>query len=427
MLICIGCAGEKFLITDVESEIEARIAPDLLDVSVDPGRKEEVAPPVGDVAPDLGPELPDWMTIDFGLDSEPDEPVPEEGGFLWPCTDNADCMSGYCLVTDQYGTVCTVQCLEECPSNWICKGVDLWGDVLFLCVPPEVNLCQPCEFHGQCGGQGDLCLEVGIEAGKFCTLACGPSAGPGQAEECPEDYVCTAVELDGDATWQCWPESDSCICLGDLNGAVKPCLVENEFGKCFGEMTCNGPYGWTQCNAATPAAEFCNGLDDDCDGEKDEPEVVAGKLVDLCNDGNECTDDECKGTDGCYYMPLAYGECFDANPCTVGDHCEDGVCIGTVVSCDDENPCTDDSCDELAGCVFTPNSEPCIDYDPCTTQDYCEDGECTGLPIICDDGNPCTDGVCQENGVCSYEPAPDGTPCSTDPGWVCVAGECVPD
>jgi len=36
--------------------------------------------------------------------------------------------------------------------------------------------------------------------------------------------------------------------------------------------------------------------------------------------------------------------CNDLNPCTVGDHCANGMCVGAGwMACDDGDPCTDDS------------------------------------------------------------------------------------
>ena len=53
--------------------------------------------------------------------------------------------------------------------------------------------------------------------------------------------------------------------------------------------------GLTDCDASVPAEESCNGLDDDCDEETDEPPLVEGEYGNLCNDDNACTEDKCKG------------------------------------------------------------------------------------------------------------------------------------
>ncbi len=48
--------------------------------------------------------------------------------------------------------------------------------------------------------------------------------------------------------------------------------------------------------------------------------------------------------------------------------------------CDDRNPCTDDVCDPIRGCLHVPNAAPCSDGNPCTTADTCQWGACVGGP-----------------------------------------------
>ncbi len=67
---------------------------------------------------------------------------------------------------------------------------------------------------------------------------------------------------------------------------------------------------------------------------------------------------------------------LDTNHDGVGDACQ---CLN--VSCDDSNPCTDDSCGATTGCVHPNNSAPCDDGNGCTIGDACSGGACTGTPI----------------------------------------------
>jgi hypothetical protein len=217
-------------------------------------------------------------------------------------------------------------------------------------------------------------------------------------------------------------------------------------------------------------------VDDDCDGDTDEPDQVGGDFINLCDDGNECTDDLCNGADGCQHVALTSDECKDGNPCTAADHCVAGVCVGTPVECDDFNPCTDDTCNDLGGCIFTPNDADCDDKDPCTVADRCEDSACLGVAVACDcasdadcaaleDGNLCNgtlvcdtskvpflckldpatvvtcpgasgaDAACLDvtcdpaAGTCATVPANDGKPCSDADactvGDSCEAGKCA--
>src|SRR5262249_27419805 len=73
--------------------------------------------------------------------------------------------------------------------------------------------------------------------------------------------------------------------------------------------------------------------------------------------------------------------------------------------CDDGNVCTTDSCEFLAGCVYTNNSSPCDDNDACTKNESCENGICSGgQHIDCDDGNSCTDDTCVRDQGCQHIP-----------------------
>lgn len=76
--------------------------------------------------------------------------------------------------------------------------------------------------------------------------------------------------------------------------------------------------------------------------------------------------------------------------------------------CDDNNPCTDDSCNPAVGCVHTNNTAPCDDEDACTTNDTCSRGACRpGVPVNCDDDDCCTLDSCDPSSGCSHTPNPD--------------------
>ena len=93
--------------------------------------------------------------------------------------------------------------------------------------------------------------------------------------------------------------------------------------------------------------------------------------------------------------------------------------------CDDENPCTDDTCDPqvAGGCVCTANAEPCDDDNPCTNVDVCATGTCAGSPVDCTliDGE-CGFGLCDPStGTCVLSPSNDGGTC--DDGAACTEGD----
>ena len=362
------------------------------------GATESIVPV--DVVPDKSPDIviaSDNAVEDIAVDYGPGKETvavpackPGEGCQGELCGSNDDCQSGWCV--DHMGeAVCTQACQEECPSGWTCQQVaGSEPDLIFVCVSDYTNLCRPCRDGNDCKaavGAEDVCVSYGT-AGAFCGGACGEQG------ECPWGFACQDVEtVDGISTTQCVANAGECPCTArsvELSLWTE-CKLTNEFGSCAGKRVCEEP-GLTECDAVEPAAESCNGADDDCDGDVDEPDLVEGDFVNLCEDGNDCTEDSCHGVEGCVNLPLNGGQCNDNDPCTVADHCKAGVCVGDLVECDDGNPCTNDVCSETGGCDSQPNSDPCDDLDPCTVKDSCFQGNCEGYEMSCD---------CQTDDDCS--------------------------
>ncbi len=132
-----------------------------------------------------------------------------------------------------------------------------------------------------------------------------------------------------------------------------------------------------------------------------------------CDDGNPCSSDDCDPATGCTHADKTLAPCTDGNPCTVGDHCDGGACVAELNVCD----CTKDAdCAEQVG------------GDKCVGLAQCSGGLCAiapGTPTKCDDNNPCTIDTCDpETGACSYDAAADGNACSD--GDICTLAEhCV--
>lgn len=123
-----------------------------------------------------------------------------------------------------------------------------------------------------------------------------------------------------------------------------------------------------------------------------------------CKDDNPCTEDSCDDAGGCVFPPNTV-TCTDSNPCTVGDACGGGACLpgGQTLTCDDANLCTTDSCTAGDGCTFVDNSAPCEDGNPCTLADSCAQGAClAGANNPCDDGSICTVDSCDPAVGCQH-------------------------
>ncbi len=347
-----------------DGSAEARVQPEVIETP--------------DVGVDTLPRFEVWDSVeDTTLPCNPGE-----GCFLDKCEANGDCQSGWCVQSLGEG-VCSQACQEECPAGWSCKqvaGTD--PDVVYICVAKYANLCRPCFQSSDCastGGAEDACLDYG-PGGSFCGGQC---AGDG---ECPWGFSCKEIaSVDGVVLKQCVNDAGQCPCTASsaAMGLATSCFVQNDFGKCVGTRFCTVD-GLTECDAAIPAEEICNGLDDDCDGETDEPDLVDGTYVPLCDDGNPCTTDKCIGGQGCVNEQMDSGSCSDDNPCTVADHCVAGTCTGDPVECDDQNPCTENLCTDKGGCEYPPQGGACDDGNPCTVGDQCGEGKCAGTPVTCD-------------------------------------------
>ncbi|MBN1774355.1 MAG: hypothetical protein JXB32_24050, partial [Deltaproteobacteria bacterium] len=148
---------------------------------------------------------------------------------------------------------------------------------------------------------------------------------------------------------------------------------------------------------ALPAAG-CNGSDDS------DPDVA--DAADVREDAGEAEADvdETVG----HECETAY-DCSDGVYCNGVEQCVRGWCLEPeAVACDDGLDCTHDECNEdLKTCTFTPDDALCDDHDPCTGVEHCvatarETGGCVaGRPLICDDAQDCTDDYCEPaDGLC---------------------------
>lgn len=137
-----------------------------------------------------------------------------------------------------------------------------------------------------------------------------------------------------------------------------------------------------------------------------------------CGDDNPCTDTSCEPLAGCVISDNTL-PCEDGDACTSGDVCAAGICqSGPLESCEDGDLCTDDLCDPVLGCL-SGDPKDCDDFDPCT-DDSCDPA--TGCvydynTVPCSDGDACTDGDACDQGACVPGPplaCGDGDPCTAD-------------
>ncbi len=156
----------------------------------------------------------------------------------------------------------------------------------------------------------------------------------------------------------------------------------------------------------------------------------------LCNDNNPCTNDVCNQATGlCSNVNNAVA-CNDGNPCTQTDTCQNGACVGgNVVACQPSDSCHNAGvCNPANGVCSNPlkmNGAACNDGNPCTQTDVCAAGVCNGTAVACQPLDGChSAGVCNPaNGVCSNPLKADGSACSDNNSCTqtdtCQSGVCV--
>ncbi len=107
--------------------------------------------------------------------------------------------------------------------------------------------------------------------------------------------------------------------------------------------------------------------------------------------------------------------CADSAGCLTGASCQSGQCLGTVATCDDDNPCNKAVCVIGQGCQSTPVACPATS-DPCQASSCDPVRGCVVNQVP--DGTPCSSTeTCQSAtvclaGSCTGTPVPDGTSCS---------------
>lgn len=288
------------------------------------------------------------------------------------------------------------------------------------------HLCAPCDASSFCQGDGgkpgSVCVNRS-ELGSFCGLACTAD------KDCPEDYDCQTVDTVEDTTAkQCMPTDNKgtpvdCTCSQKAIEAklATTCAITAKdtagkpIGTCKGTRVCT-QLGLTKCDAKPPAAETCDLLDNDCDGETDNS---------TCDDSDLCTSDVC-GQNGCVHTPTTGGPCDDGDTCTLGEFCATGKCQGgtQVCACKTDGDCqTGNLCNGVAYCDQSGTTPECkLKAGSAVTCSTANDTGCA--KSVCDGAS----GKCFMTAVAAGAGCDDGDACTTDDvcqGGLCKAGKSV--
>ncbi|MBM4355330.1 MAG: hypothetical protein FJ109_16350, partial [Deltaproteobacteria bacterium] len=217
---------------------------------------------------------------------------------------------------------------------------------------------------------------------------------------------------------------------GDVAGDAE-CVPQCDGRQC-GPDGCGGTCG--ECDDKNPCTtDSCDAKTGQCgfvpvEGQGAEPG---------CDDGNPCTTDSCSVETGkCQSVAVAdppEPACDNESKCDGSGRCQDGLCMqDSPMACNDGNPCTTDACDNASGeCKFEGAAdgpmEGCGDNDLCNGEETCVGGMCTqGTAVACDDENPCTSDSCNlADGQCDFVPVEDGEEVDCDDGNPCTKDLCT--
>jgi hypothetical protein len=310
-----------------------------------------------------------------------------------PCSASSQCSMG--LVCSVQGVCCDKLCDGACVS---CK----LSATLGTCSPVALGATDPsskCGMSNQstCGNDGTCDGVGGCHKWKASTQ-CAPPTCPAMMASGTNATTCDGIGNcnQGGGPNNCSPfmcNPTTAMCLGT-------CTSNND---CVPPFTCVG----NSCGKK-PAGAMCVSSD----------QCTAGLF---CTDGVCCTVSACGMCKACGAMGLCQNA--DGNACTTADMCHvstgtcsGGSCSSASVNCDDNNPCTSDSCSPTAGCQNTPvpnGTGSCSDGKNCTSGDTCVNGVCKGTVVSCPGGTICSNpqGCDPADGKCKGSPFPPGTVC----------------
>jgi len=257
-------------------------------------------------------------------------------------------------------------------AGWIYRGNDTACD----------TVSPPCH-QGACCFSGSVCWDVlpgacldGVFLGLGTTCADEPCNDVGAC--------CLEVDTCADAMTRYDCMSDVGTFLEGVVCATEPPMTcgecDPQADDCDDGLFCNGTD--TCINGiCVEGASPCDPLTETCDQDNDVCLVFACVFDIDCDDQNPCTTDTCNVDNECEYEALEdLTPCSDDLFCNGAEVCMSGVCEEGTWPCEPEEICDEDN-DVCIECLV---DEDCDDEDMCTT-DACVDDACVLTPVVCDD------------------------------------------
>jgi len=315
-----------------------------------------------------------------------------------------------------------------------------------------------------CNGRDDDCDGLIDENAEGTKQACGLSIGECKAgtTECingrlicdgptlvlPKEHeLCNGKDDDCDGT--CDEDFPQVAVGSGCSNRREAQTCEAGIGACkrSGHYVCDDAQTGVKCDVAAGApstegppgnATCYDGIDNDCNNLTDsaDPKCRACTQDSECNDFNLCTQDSCTGG-VCKNTPYADNtSCSDNLYCNGIEKCQSGVCVaGQKVFCDDNDPCTVDTCDETQKkCTFTLTPRPGLEGPPgnancsdaldndCDRLIDLADPDCRGCDndLQCKGSDPCKNYYCNPpTKMCGETVKSEGAVCDDGTGTFC--------
>ncbi len=320
---------------------------------------------------------------------------------------NGVCTTGVC---NEGADACQVQAANQggaCDDGQFCTVGDACNSG--TCTGPTPRDCSvftsACTT-GVCNETADACQAQAANQGGVCD----------DGQFCTVGDVCNDGTCAGPTSRDCSVFTSTCT-TGVCNEGADACQAQaaNQGGVCDDGQFCTVGDACNSGTCAGPTPLDCSALTGAC-------------TTGVCDEG----------ADACQAQPVNQGgTCDDALFCTVGDVCTDGTCAGaTARDCSVfTSACTTGVCDETADACQPQNANQggtCDDTQFCTVGDACNNGMCVGPPPRDCSAftSACTTGVCNEGvAACQAQAANEGGSCANanfcDGVETCVGGACT--
>ena len=284
-----------------------------------------------------------------------------------------------------------------------------------------VNTCA-CQVAADC---------IGSDDGNPCngTLYCDTSALPYSCKVNPASVVVCNAKVGPCQTTACDSKSGACAPLPAKDGLACEDGVATTVGDTCQAGKCQPGVSTAQCSGDADCAkledgDICNGVLF-CNKQTSKCELNPATVVSCPSvDDTQCAKTLCQPKTGLCALTALAGSpaCDDGNPCTKGDHCQDGGCQSSANTC---------QCQKDADCAGKEDGDQCngtLFCDKPTGQCQVNPATVKTCPSVAD--TSCSKAVClPKTGQCEQKPLPDlvgcddGSPC-TDAD-ACQAGACV--